>query len=144
MDLCFDKMISGAVIQRYMVTAWWIWIEILVNSKRPILHHVQELIPLTTLKLNFILKKKGFFHSHNLSSYMYTGFHLSTPFICSAIVRPCQVDQWRNTNNLAILHATITGPASIDYTWKSACYTLYLKLGVMSTWESSSVENAIH
>ena len=39
------------------------------------------------------------------------------------IVLSFWVDQWKNANNLAVLHAIDTKLALIDYAWKCACYT---------------------
>ena len=41
----------------------------------------------------------------------------------SAIVRSRWVDQWKNANTLAVLHAIVTEPALIVCAWKCACYT---------------------
>ena len=40
-----------------------------------------------------------------------------------SIVHLRWVDQWKNANNLAVLHAIVTGPALIDCVWKCACYS---------------------
>ena len=47
--------------------------------------------------------------------------------VCSPIIHSRWVDQWKSTNNLAVLHAIIRGPALINCTWKCACYTLNLE-----------------
>ena len=51
---------------------------------------------------------------YNLFNYQY----ISIP-----IVHSRWVDQWKNANNLAILHALDTKLALIDCAWKCACYT---------------------
>ena len=47
----------------------------------------------------------------------------SIKVVIITIVRSCWVDQWKNMNNLAILHTIDMRLALIDCTWKYACYT---------------------